>query len=223
MTREEAKYAFGSAISEEYELELIKYDDAAPAFSKEFTDKMDQLIKKEKNPLWHLVNTRSKKILMLFLCCITMLLTLNTIPEVKAYTFEFLENIFATHIELKRSPEKTLSEIKEYKITALPANYQLSSQIHGPGTIMHEYTSKDGTIITLEQYTVSGITSIAYDQEAGIETEITLGNYPAHLYKNHNYFSMSWCTEDATLKLSCYGELAEDEFINIGLSVKPDE
>ena len=223
MTRDEVKHAFRDAISEDYERELAKYQNETPDFSEEFLDKMNRLIKKEKNPLWHMVNTHSKRILLVFSCCVIIMLSLNTIPKVRAYTLDFLESIFATHIELERSQENTISIMKEYVITDLPEDYQLSSQLYDPGTIMHEYTNKNGNIITLEQFSTSGAISLAYDQESGVETEIDIEDYTAQLYTNKDYYSLSWCTEDATLKLSCYGGLTEEEFISIGLSVKPAE
>ena len=223
MTRDEVKHAFRDDISDDYDRELAKYQNETPVFSEEFLDKMNRLIKKEKNPLWHMINTHSKRILLVFSCCVIIMLSLNTIPKVRAYTLDFLESIFATHIELERSQENTISEMKEYVITDLPENYQLSSQLYDPRTIMHEYTNKNGNIITLEQFSTSGTISIAYDQESGIETEIVIGDYTAHLYTNKDYYSLSWCTEDATLKLSCYGGLTEEEFISIGISVKPAE
>lgn len=223
MTRDEVKHAFRDAISEDYERELAKYQNETPDFSEEFLDKMNRLIKKEKNPLWHMVNTHSKRILLVFSCCVIIMLSLNTIPKVRAYTLDFLESIFATHIELERSQEKTISEMKEYMITDLPTDYRLSSHSQNHGVIIQEYTNKDSNIIILIQSPTSSAASIAYDLESGVETEIDIGDYTAQLYTNKDYYSLSWCTEDATLKLSCYGGLTEEEFISIGLSVKPAE
>ena len=74
MTKDDVKRAFREAIAEDIDQELELCKDITPTYSKEFLDKMDLLIKKERNPLWHLVNTSFKKAITMTVMSLLILL-----------------------------------------------------------------------------------------------------------------------------------------------------
>ena len=225
MTREEVKMAFREAIASEYDPVLAKYEGENTAFSQEFLDKMDRLIRKNKNPLWHLVNTAAKRSLLVLTIVLLILSSVGSIPSVKAHTTEFLKRVFPAFFELNHSPDGIGGEIIFYEITDLPDGYQETSRLLNSNSTRCkvEYTNAAGDLLSLDQWSSNGALSLTYDNEHGTLSEILLDGKPAQLYKRDSVLFLSWLEDDLAITLSSYGGLTEEEFLKIAISLEKAE
>ena len=211
MTKDDVKRAFKQAIAEDIDQELASYKDITPTYSREFLEKMDLLIKKERNPLWHLVNTTFKKTIAMIALCLFVLFSLMSVPKVRAYAVDFFKRVFSSHIELEQSQKDTAFQMSEYCIRDLPVGYRESSHVKTPGFQKTEYMDEQGNILVLEQWSSSESITLTYDNEVGTASEYVLNNVNIHCYHSEGYYSFSWENDDTALRLSSYGDLSEED------------
>ena len=211
MTKDDVKRAFKEAMAEDIDQELASYKDITPTYSREFLGKMDLLIKRERNPLWHLVNTTFKKTIAMIALCLFVLFSLMSVPKVRAYAVDFFKRVFSSHIELEQPQKDTAFQMSEYCIRDLPVGYRESSHVETPGFQKTEYMDEHGSILILEQWSSSESIALTYDNEVGTVSEFVLNGVTIHCYHSEGYYSFSWENDDTALRLSSYGDLSEED------------
>lgn len=220
MTREEVKMAFREAIASEYDPVLAKHENEKTAFSQEFLDKMDRLIRKNRNPLWHLVNTAAKRSLLVLTIVLVILFSVGSIPSVKAHTTDFLKRAFPTFFEFINPQDDLSKEPDFYVITDLPAGYREYVHRQSQKSSRTEYSTTEGSVLILEQWSASDPASLTYDNETGEIKDIFIQGHSAHLFKHKNFYSLSWLEDGLAVTLTVYGGITEEAFLKIAASLE---
>lgn len=185
--------------------------------------RLEQKRSRENERRVKLINLAKKAaIFIVFIIGINYVLVSN----VEAYRIKWLNTITNiqdkfTQIDFVEKDNDNVLTVPEdwegkYYATYIPSGFHLEDSLTGQGISRLTYKDNQGNEIILHQFNLQS--SIQVDSEAGISSQIMIGDYRALLIEKDNSNSISWSVEDAALHINASG-IEVEELIKIAESV----
>lgn len=194
-------------------------------FSKDFTRKMEQLVKMEKRPLYHMFNTVGKRvavILTTFLVAAAALcMSVEAIrtPIVKFFveTFEKYSIITTTG----EDPDEAKTRIEtEYELGELPEGYELVQREADEQVVVKEYRNEGNSLLRIYQNPAKG--NVVMDTESAEMEEVKVSGNPGSYSEKEGTAMLVWMQEGYSFQLTAEG-ISKEELIRLAETVRPVE
>lgn len=218
MTKAVLKNAFREAVS--YEFRDIPHDDSKIQyeFSPEFERKIKKLIRKEKRPLWHFVNTAAKRAAVIAAVFIMLLTTACSVKAIREPTVRFLIEVYETFTEYSFEGDKSDTITKEYHLPA-PEGFTQTDYLRDDAGITTTYENEHGDIIRFSQ-AVTDETNLFIDGEKAEIDIIEVSSRKVHIYSHDSISVAIWIEDSYLLKLVCHGDFSEQSIIDMIEAIK---
>lgn len=190
------------------------------SFSDDFNNKMDLLLKREKNMMRNRTVLKIGK--QLAACFVVLLIgTAITILSVEALRVKFLNfmlETFPTHTEIKFSEVQEQSnkfETEEVALNYIPSEFKLEmSDLNDQDVTLYFVNENKEFTFTMEKITAA----IAIDTENSQVKKFKINDMEAFYSKNSNVNILVW--HDAEFSYTITGNIDEKELVKIAENVK---
>ena len=98
-------------------------------FSDEFEQKMNDIIKKRKKPIYIIFNTTAKKVASIAAAFVLIISLAFSVDAVRERFAQMLQKSFSNHIEIEIEGDKTEYIAEIYAITEIPEGYTMSDEM----------------------------------------------------------------------------------------------
>ena len=199
-------------------------ESAAVSFSDGFNRKMEKLIKFQKKPYYHILNTVGKRVacivtaVFLAISCVTFSVKAlrNTVVEFFVETFEKFSIIGVKD----GAVENNLTKIKTYYVpTYLPLGFELSEEIKTGNLQSLEYFSGEKRVSFSQQIVGDGEYYI--DTEGAETKEVFINDGKGYLSKKEDVTVLYWNDDFYVFAITAIG-LEESEVIKIAKMIKAE-
>ena len=216
ITRNEFKEMIRESVSAEFAGFSARESDYDHAFSPRFERRMERLIRAERTPAWHLVNTAPKRALLVLVVIVLLTATACSIPAVREPLFKFIIKTFDSFSEIV-FPEE------ESDYTGFEHIYEIKCQSEKlrkvffrkeVTLVVTEYYDSEGKIILLKQKPASEFI-VKVDNQKGADTVIRFEDKDIYIYKSEESVKAIWEDGNSVLSINCYFLLTEEEIISI--------
>lgn len=204
-------------------LPLIDTNEPAHTFSQGFTGRMERLIKQQKKPYYHMVNTIGKRVAIIILTFMVAATTL--VCSVEAFrrpVFNFVVEVyetFSTFVFHAADSEQSCPSTIEH--TYLPDfqgdGFTLVNTVKDRVFARSEYQNSNGDSVTFMQFTLQGFEHLGDTEDTVIE-KITVCGEEGLSYTNKNISTIIWNNGEYAFWIS--SNLSKDALVNLANSTK---
>lgn len=191
----------------------IPVDLPEPNYSKKHIRRMNALINKMRDNVYHHFTTRAIKIMLVAAVLFALLLTAFVIPSSREFIIDNL-GIYSTYQLTEDNGNSVSGEIS---VGYVPEGFELESEEASLKYSIYNYVSSNGLSFKIIKYSSS--TEIDFDTETGNVTDVIINNrlYTCHTDIN-KICSIMWNENDYIFKIE--GNLTQNEMLEIAETVK---
>jgi len=201
--------AFRTVAAEEYAdvSELYNFK-----FSNHFESRMERLIRNEKSIIWHLVNTRKKRLVLLAAVLIMLIGTACTVPSIRGKIADFFLDLFGDHYEVIISGETTNTIEHEYTFSTLPDGFTEYFTKSDNLDVEKSYIDEQDRTWELSQSTTESL-AFDIDSERGKVQKTTINGNTVYLYMSDTDSIAVWIDNGYLLTLHCNSNVDNNSMI----------
>lgn len=163
-------------------------------FSFRFETAMEKLIKNERRPSWHFVNTARKRILIAVTILSALLATACTVPAIREPLVTFFVEMQETFYHISVQGEVSRKIEQEYLPAEIPQGFSEKYIIKEPAAIIRRYQNRDGEYFEFMQSASNGA-NIYYDVKNARQQDVIINSRKVNLYSNELYIKALWAQD----------------------------
>lgn len=191
----------------------IPVDLPEPNYSKKHIRRMNALINKMRDNVYHHFTTRAIKIMLVAAVLFALLLTAFVIPSSREFIIDNL-GIYSTYQLTEDNGNSVSGEIS---VGYVPEGFELTDENVSVKLMINTYMSTNGQVFSIHKYSSS--IEVDFDTESGESETIIIDNISFTVFTDENSFSnIIWTKYDHIYKVE--GNLTKDEMLKIAETVK---
>ncbi len=201
----------------------VEFEDIPPeicidyAFSVDFECKLKKLIKKEKQRLWHFINTGPKRVIIIMMVFALLFSTACSIPSIREPICSFFVEVYKDFVHYVF--EDGIDSIKtKYKLIAVPSGFSKTTVFETESIIVTTYENSNGDYLEFSQ-TITDDVDLYLDSERGELTVIDTTNVKYYLYTRENLIHIVFVRDSYVFNLTYQGELEKEVIFDIATSM----
>ena len=224
LTKEEVREAFREAMAKDY-ADVPPENEINHEFSPEFYAKMDALIEEQRRGSWRLLNRQTRRALIVAAILTLSLLLTACSPKLREAFVELVVTVYESFAEFKSDSNKTAlqTEIEViYELNLGPEGFEMiSREWIAPHVIRSIFENRDGHRIIITQSTMA-VYAGASDTEYSNSSSKIINGIDVFIVYATEFSSAQMHFDGYYFRIVYHGPIAQDEFENLLVSLKPN-